>query len=187
MSWFKDWCIKYLGISNMIIYLSDLMNKYNEVSVKISELYKTIQTIKNIEGTPQYPDIETIEWEYKTFKFNNVIIGTTSSLVLNLNDFEGLKVDFRFKNQSNHRVYVKIVGMFGEDWTTTWLDAGNALLPIGIINTNGIPCLDIQKSTTKTRYIHIYPDTPSEAIIYVHIGVPIGSNIKLGTIDITSN
>lgn len=187
MSWFKQWVMNYLGIQNIINYMANLMNKYNELNTKLIELYRNIQNIKCNDKSPQFPETEDIEWEYKTFKFTNIIFGSVSSLILDLEDFEGLKVDFRFKNQSNHRIYIKVVGMFGEEWSTAWMDAGNALSPIGIISTNGIPCLDIQKSSTNKRYIHILPDTPSDAVIYIHIGIPIGSNIKMGTVRITPN
>ncbi len=156
----KTWIINWLGIHEIITKL------FHELVKKIE--FDIPTTKSNSRPNLQYPDISELDYVYHTFKFTSVFKSPNSSLIIKLDNFQGLYTDFRFKNQANHRLAVWASG-------NSWLDACNVLGPLGLTASleNGISCLDIYKSTKESRHCILRPIIDMTRPVYVRIGIPL--------------
>jgi hypothetical protein len=165
----KSMLYRWLNIHDIVIYMNELLSRINLIDIQIRELQNTPQNLPLLNNN--FPTIVDIEYYYTNYKFTNVISKTNSKIQIILNTMDELKSDFRFKYQSNHKLYIKVQCDSQPEYTTSWLDACEGILPIGLLNNNGAPCLDIRESSTYTRVCHIHTDTPSDAIVWVRLGI----------------
>lgn len=140
------------------------------------------------EQSIHFPKIENIDYKYHTFKFIRLFDDEyqVEKMTIKFNGFEGLTTDFRFKYQSNHKVYVKYHDSTKNVDLTSWLNACEACSPLGIIDKDDIGCLNIKESTTEFRTCYIRRRVKPSVNIYIRFGIPIEliDNIKIGDIKV---
>lgn len=136
-----------------------------------------------------FPKIEDIEWIYHTYKFSNFFESELflEKLVINLEEFSGLTTDFRFKDQANHKIYLKLYDSTKKSDITSWLNACEACSPLGIIDKDNIGCINLKESTTESRFCYIKHNVSINTVIYIRIGIPVElkETITIGKINVS--
>jgi hypothetical protein len=109
----------------------------------------------------------SIRWV--TYKFQPISSGTTDRLRITLTGTSGLSVNYAAYNAANYYCYVKCTGSLG----CGWLDANNAVLPLGIstASTDGTYCANLSTSTTTQKDVYIPPGSSTDLTVYVRIGL----------------
>lgn len=156
----------------------------------MEQILKEIEILKNkinnLENNILYPDIEILDYKWHTFKFVNIIPEneTTSQIQINLKH-KGLYTDFTKINSANHKLLLKVVDPLHKGtWETPWMDACNANIPNAMFPINGTRCVYGVFSNTESRVCYIGSQTPSRAIFYIRLGIPIELNITCESIEL---
>jgi hypothetical protein len=134
-----------------------------------------------------FPDIKDIEYNFHTFKFTGIFKDEyqVEKMSIHLINFTGLITDFRFKDQSNHKIYIKFYNSFTKLDLTCWLNACESCGPLGIIDKDDVACLNIKESTTYKRICFINRRVKPAIDIYIRIGIPIDNrDINIGNIEL---
>lgn len=145
----------------------------------LNEIQKLYQKIQKLENSHLYPDISTLNYEWKTYKFTNIIPinKTTNQIQINI-QHTGFKINLSEIDSANHKILLKVVDPNKKaHWETPWMDACNATSPYTMFQVDGTRCVYGTFSNTETRVCFIGHDTTHEAIFYVRIGIPLNSNI----------
>lgn len=151
-------------------------------------MFEYVLDLNQSQKSIHFPDIKDIDYEYHTFKFSKLFDDEymIEQIIIKLVDFNGLTTDFRFKDQSNHKIYVKFYDTSKKINITPWLNACEVCGPLGIIDKDDTPCLKLKGSTTYKRTCFIKQRVKPSVNIYIRIGVPIELKniIHVGNVEI---
>jgi hypothetical protein len=136
-----------------------------------------------------FPKVDDIEWIYHTYKFTNLFLDEMflDKITISLESFSKLYTDFRYKNQANHKLYLKFYDSIKRSDITSWLNACEACSPLGIINKDDIGCINLKESTTNTRICYVKHNITPETNVYIRLGIPVEfkDTITIGTINVS--
>lgn len=148
-----------LGSLNTYIetYISNKIEKYEELvlqqrqhinylSQRVHALNKPIIEAQSI--SIHYPTLDQLIYEYKLFECTKFIKTSDQTLLLDIKG-NGLLTDFRYVDQSNHKLYMKIVSKNAE---SVWYNCCETIQAIGLIEKDGCYCIRYDKNNKSNSY-----------------------------------
>jgi len=187
-----NYILKWMGISRIIFtivtQISSLINKIKILTQDLILLNENINDIREKSTHQlQFPTVSQIEWRYIDYTFPNLISKTEliRKFTIKLNNYTGLTTDFRYKNQSNHRLYIKFYSNKHGD-LTSWLNGCEAISPLGIIDKDDTSCLLIKDSLTEKRVCCLNKILEPDTKVFIRFGIKTENinDIVPGTIEI---
>lgn len=183
ISFLQDW----LGITDLIKQNKLLNQKIVLLTQDIILLNNNQRKMTHIEPY-NFPDIDDLKTKVQNYVFENVFQKSSEDTIKTINvtlkNFIGITTDFRFKNQSNHQLHMKLHSGISGD-ITKWLNLCEPISPLGIVMKDNTPCLNIKYSTTELRVCNINCKVPKDCIVYLQMKIPNLDQYVFGEISIT--
>lgn len=172
---------------------SKILDKYGEVlsqqrqhitylSQRVHALNKPILEVQS--RNIHYPTLDELIYEYKLFKCKKIIKTTDQTLLLEIKGY-GLETDYRYVNQTNHKLYMKIVSNDNKK-ESVWYNCCETIQAIGLVEKDGCYCIRHDKKNKSTPYQRIcyIPSSEiyGECTIFLRFGKKIEQDIKCESI-----
>jgi hypothetical protein len=154
-----------------ITYLSQRVHALNKPIIDVQS--------KNI----HYPSLDEMIYEYKLFKFTKTLKPSNQTILLEIKG-HGLKTDYRYVDQANHKLYMKIVS---KDKESVWYNCCETIQAIGLVEKDGCYCIrnDRRNKTTAYQRICYIPSSEinGECTIFLRFGKKIEQDISCESIN----
>lgn len=180
-----EWLYEELNIESRIL------EKYEEVltqqrqhilylSQRVHALNKPIVEAHSI--NIHYPPVDQLVYEYKVFEQKIMIKPSDQTLLLNIKG-HGLDTDYRYIDQSNHKLYMKILS---KDNESVWYNCCEKIQAIGLVARDGCFCIHDDKKHKSTTYQRICyipsSEINGECTIFLRFGKRKDQNINCESI-----
>ncbi len=146
--------IDWLDLENSVArryeeLLSQQRQHITYLSQRVHALSKPIVEAQS--NNIHFPSLDELLYEYKTFKQKIYIKESDVTIQLNIKG-HGLDTDYRYVDQANHRLYMKIVSEQNE---SVWYNCCEKIQAIGLVEKNGCYCVQNDKRNKSTAYQRI--------------------------------
>ena len=181
ISWLKRWFTSFI-----LDIIADILAGQQK---RIDYLSQRVHALRLPTSSPlsiHFPSLDDLIYEYRLFEQTVVIPASALTLQLNINGF-GLKTDFRYVGQANHKLYMKLVDEHGKE--SVWLDCCETVRLVGLVPKDGTFCIRHDKTLSSSSTVR-HCIIPSQEIhgrcqVYLRFGKRKQDVISCTSIEIT--